>query len=58
MIRYICNWCRKDTTKQYANVHIVINETGREVARQYHICPKCNKELLKLIRKDDKYCET
>ena len=54
MIRYICNCCLKDTTKKYADVHIVINEGGREIARSYHICPKCTTEMMRLIRKDDK----
>lgn len=54
MIRYICNWCNADTTKRFSDVHVVVSEQGREVPRQYHLCPKCTKELMKLIRKDDK----
>lgn len=53
MIKFFCNWCEKDTTKKYSTVHIVLNVEGREVARQYHLCPKCTKEMSKLIRKDD-----
>lgn len=53
MIRIFCNWCDKDATKKYTNVHIVLNVDGREVARQYHLCQKCTKEMTKLIRRDD-----
>lgn len=53
MIKIFCNWCGNESTKRYSDMHIVLSEQGREVARQYHICPKCTKELMKLIRKDD-----
>lgn len=53
MIKIFCNWCEAETTKKYLDMHVCVNENGREIARQYHICPKCGKELLKLMRKDD-----
>lgn len=53
MIKYFCNWCLKDTTKKYTDVHLVTNYDGREIARVYHVCPRCSKEMFKLIRKDD-----
>ena len=53
MIKIFCNWCDSNCTKKYSTVHIVINDAARETARSYHLCPKCSKELYKLIRKDD-----
>lgn len=53
MIKIFCNWCDNETTKRYSTAHIVVNESNREIAREYHLCPKCTKELFRLIRKDD-----
>lgn len=53
MIKIFCNWCDNETTKRYSTAHIVVNESSREVAREFHLCPKCTKELFRLIRKDD-----